>query len=441
MRDLDLRDVVGKSGATRGNALVAQSRHVLTVVWLILLLCLSYKQKIIGQAAVRPLYLFGVAFGLICVALYLPHLSRSYRLVAGQRGEAHTLLLLLALPAYVTFQTLIFAGSIRPVLYSVAAIGLVLMLCTVSLLKLGEDEYLKCIVVALVWYCVVNVAFLALGVVRPDLVSIVQVSADESGYGARLAGLPGDPTHLGALFSITMMLLFVLRDRFPRSLLILLSIPLLGIVFASGSRNSLLSLLLGCGAALLLEYRISGRVIKATLGLIVASILLGLVIAVDADVRNIAINLFRIDDPNAYSRLRVWYDMLDVLRRVPPADLLAGKGFLYIQGEYGSPYNAFIRLFFNQGLAGIVIGLLGLMMVLMLLLTERNALVRQFAGALLAYWISFSMFLDTFIAEFFHLAEFCLWAAVAILARGVFVRRVDSRPRSIPVNAPGLNAP
>jgi hypothetical protein len=403
-------------------------RFVAWVVWLPVLLMLTYKQKVLGQSGVRPLYLPGLALGFLYVFGYALSVWRKNNFTFGPRGEGQLLLALLAIVAYVTLQAGVHPHTFRPMIYATVTVALVFYMSLLTTVEFGAREFLRFMTDLLMAYSLVNFAFLGLGVVRPDLVTIVAVATDESGFGARLSGLPGDPTHLGALLSITLLMMIVMREHYSRTLLIAFAVPLLGCIVVAGSRNSILCLVLGCIVSIVLEYRLSIGLLRFAAGLM--ALFIGAIVTVvsNAQLTEFAISVFRIDDPNAYSRLSIWRDMFEILASLPLLELVLGNGFLFIQDLYGSPYNAFLRVLFNHGLLILLLVVVCVYMLLVLTLTEEDSLVRKSAGALLVYWIAFSISLDTFIAEFFHLAEFCFWLAAALLLRGAFVARVASVP-------------
>jgi hypothetical protein len=126
-------------------------------------------------------------------------------------------------------------------------------------------------------------------------------------------------------------------------------------------------------------------------------------------------DVYRVGDENAYSRLKIWQDVLSLGARLPPISLLFGSGYLFIQDNYGSPYNALIRICLNHGVFFAAFFMLIVAELFFLGLKDREALRRQTVLALLAYWFSFSMFLDTAFAEFFHITELCFWLASALV--------------------------
>lgn len=394
---------------------------LLWLMWLVLFLALSYKKKILGEAALRPLYLLGVAYGCVLL-LILGHRARQFALQWRSIGEATTFGLITAVCGYIFIQSLLYPASFNDVTYTVATTVLVLGVSAFSMLAHGWEATAIAVFRALLNYSLLNIALLVLSFAHPPAVSGILVPPLESGYGARISGLPGDPTHLGSLFAVTLLLMFLLRERL-RGRMIWPALLILGFLIVTGSRNAVLSLLIGCTVASLAEARFAPMILRTMLVLALLLAAAAAVIAVDSDALAYVGTLFRVDDPNAYSRFDIWRDMADIVGQMSWFERLFGGGYLYIQAVYGSPYNAFLRIFFGHGLF-VCLCFIAITITLFLYAgSERTLLRRQLALGLLTYWFTFSMFLDTAFAEFFHFTEFCLWLGAAlVLTRSLRLR-------------------
>lgn len=396
-------------------------QSLLWLMWLALFIALSYKKKILGEAALRPLYLLGVAYGCVLLLVLGQH-ARRYALQWRSIGEATAFGLIATVCAYIFVQSLLYPASFNDVTYTVTTTVLVLGVSAFSMMAYGWEATAIAVFRALLNYSLLNIALLALSILHPPAVSGILVPPLESGYGARISGLPGDPTHLGSLFAVTLLLMFLLRERIPdrmvgRALLIL------GFLIVTGSRNAVLSLLLGCTVASLTEARFAPLILRAMLVVATLMAAAAAVIGADPDALAYVSALFRVDDPNAYSRFGIWRDMTEIVGRMSWFERLFGGGYLYIQAIYGSPYNAFLRIFFGHGLFVCLCFIAITVMLFVYASSDRNGLRRQLALGLLTYWFTFSMFLDTAFAEFFHFTEFCLWfAAAMVLTRSLRLR-------------------
>lgn len=397
--------------------------HWLWVGWLVLLIALTYKMKVLGELAFRPYYLPGVAIGFAVVLGLYANIRPRQRLQWTSIPEVLIVGLLLGCIGYLTLQPMALPGTLRPVLYATATVFLCYALTFLSVATVGWLSAVLGIYRALLVYSVLNVAIVAGGLIYPPLIDVLPVPPLESGFGLRISGLPGDPTHFGALVSVTLMLLFVLRQQVLRWWSWPLTMVLLVALAATGSRNAILSMLLGMAAAAFCDSRLLRGMLRLLLiGLAVGLLALAVILTVP-DAGALALDLFRVDDPNAYSRFAIWSDMLDIAGRLSVLEWIFGGGFLFIQDIYGSPYNAFLRLFFNHGLTFLAPLLVLVSMLFAWAIIDRDPLRRQIELALLTYWLSFSMFLDTSFAEFFHVAEFVFWVAAALLTTRSLQRR------------------
>jgi O-antigen ligase len=388
----------------------SRAAHVQWIPWLLLLLALSYKIKVLGEAGVRPLYLAGVAFGAAWLIRGAASASRRGSLTWRNPTEVLLIGVLLLFGGYVLMQSLAHPAAFNDTVYAVVTAYLVFGVSVLSLLTWGWEHTAQAVYKAMLHYCLINIVLLALSVASPTATQGILVSPLESGFGTRLSGLPGDPTHLGAALALTLLLMLVLRRAAPiRALLIV------ALLIITGSRNAILSLLVGCLAALLTEPRIVIHLARAFAGLLVL-VAIGVVVALlQADVADFVSAVFRIDDDNAYSRVDIWLDMLGLIGRMPLLELLGGGGYLYIQETYGSPYNAFLRILFGQGLIGLLVFVSVTVVLFLRAALDPVQPRRRLTIGLLAFWLVFSMFLDTAFAEFFHFAEFCFWFAAALV--------------------------
>jgi hypothetical protein len=321
---------------------------------------------------------------------------------------------LLAFMLYMLVQALLHAASLNEVLYATTTVFLVFALALLAVGSHGWRPAVLDILKALIALSILNVVLAVISLLAPEPLEFLLVSPLHSGFGTRIAGLAGDPAQLGALLSITVLLLFVLRNNFGKRWSILLVLLLTGATIATGTRNALLSLALGCAAAMLCERRATIMLLNACAVVVLVLVPTTLAVLASPEAQDYLASQFRVDDPNAYSRLAVWHDMYQIFRRSSALDLILGGGYLYIQDIYGSPYNSFLRLFFNHGLVLVVPFLLVVATLAILAVLDRNIQRRQIVLGLLVYWFSFSMFLDTAFSEFFHFAELCFWLAAAI---------------------------
>ena len=397
------------------------------LLWLALFIALSYKHKTIGEPGVRPLYIAGVMFGY--VALLWLRLQHTQVLQWRSQVDVLIVTILLLILGYVLAQSFIYPDSFTAVVYTVSTAFLVYGLAFLAIVVRGWKPTLRDIYTALLLYSVVNIVLLLVSVVSPETAELIVVSPMKSGYGTRPSGMPGDPTHLGALMSVTLLLMFVLRREIYGRWNLLFAFMLVVGVLATGSRNSALSLMLGCVAVLIADRRSALAMLRSAINTAIVTSLAALaVVSTIPEVAEYLQGVFRLDDENAYSRFRVWSNVWDLASRLGPGEWLLGGGYFFIQAVYGSPYNAFIRIFFNQGF--VVVPFIALTVVLFAsAMVDKCTLRRQAALGLLVYWLSFSMFLDTWLAEFFHFAEFCFWLAAALLtARTVRTKKLQHHP-------------
>ncbi len=397
----------------------------LWLMWLLIFVAFSYKMKVLGEPAVRPLYLTGVAFGCFLL-LFLGQRAQRLSLAWNSIAEATVAGLLLIIIGYIFVQSLLYPASFDDVVYSVTTVFLLLVVSTFAVMAFGWETVVVTTFRALLTYSLVNIALVVLGFVYPAALRGILVSPLESGFGTRISGLPGDPTHLGSLFAVTLLLMFILRHRIPermigRALLIFI------FLIVTGSRNALLSLLVGSLVASLAESKVAASVIRAVVMAALLAVGGALIVAADSDVTAYVASLFRIDDPNAYSRFSIWRDMGELMGQMSVFERLFGGGYLYIQDIYGSPYNAFLKIFFSHGVFVLLVFASCIICLFLCGVLDRSPLRRQVILGLLSYWLSFSMFLDTAFAEFFHFSEWCLWLAAAlVLTRSLRAR--DARP-------------
>lgn len=400
------------------------------MLWLLLLFALSYKLKVLGEAAVRPYYLAGVAFGVGLLTHLAVRAGRSHLMAWRNASDRLIVAILALLCGYILVQSLVHPGSFNDVVYAVVTVVLIFSVSVFSLLAWGWEASVIAVYRALLHYCTINIALLSLSLLQPALVQGILVPPLESGFGTRPSGLPGDPTHLGALLALTLLMMFALRSTSvrPAPVRALLIVILLVI---TGSRNAILSLVLACLVASLAEPRVASALAKVLAGLMLLLAVAGGFAALQPEAAEFVAAVFRFDDPNAYSRFGIWLDMADLVGQMPLLEQLAGGGYLYIQAIYGSPYNAFLRIFFGHGLFAVLAFSLVTLALFLRAVSDPILMRRRLTVALLVFWLSFSMFLDTAFAEFFHFAEFCFWFAAALVTTRSLVRRGPDRSTSL----------
>jgi hypothetical protein len=396
------------------------------ILWLALFISLSYKLKTLGEPGIRPLYIAGVMFGY--AALFWLRLQHLQVLQWRSKLDVLVVINILLILGYVLAQSFAYPDSFTAVVYTVSTAFLVYSVAFLAIVVRGWKPTLRDIYTALLVYSVVNIILVLVSVVFPETAELIIVSPLISGYGIRPSGMPGDPTQLGALMSVTLLLMLVLRREIYGRWSLLFAFMLVVGVFATGSRNSVLSLMLGCFTVLIVDRRSASVILRLGIVLVVTGLATLAVASTTPEVFEYLNAVFRLDDENALSRLYIWSDMWNLWSRLGPGEWLFGGGFLFIQEVYGSPYNAFIRILFNHGF--VVVQFLALTLVLFAsAIVDKCTLRRQAALGLLVYWLSFSMFLDTWLAEFFHFAEFCFWLASALLtARTIRAKKLQHRP-------------
>lgn len=392
------------------------------LLWLLLFFALSYKHKVLGEAAVRPLYLWGVVYG-VGLMVHLSGIARQRTTLAWRSiGDAGVVAVLLLVTGYILLQSLAYPESFNDVAYATATALLVFGVSFFSFLAWGWQASALAAFKALLHYSVVNCVLLILSVVHPPSVSGILVSPLDTGFGARLSGLPGDPTHLGSLLALTLLLMFALRSLLPARMIFRVLLIVVFLVI-SGSRNAFLSLAVAGLAASITEPRFAAPLLRALAVAAVLALVAATVILLEPDVADYVATVFRVDDPNAYSRFDIWLDMAEIVGRMTWFERLFGGGYLYIQQIYGSPYNAFLRIFFGHGFL-VFAAFLGATLALFVYAATDPVLTRRRVSlALLSFWFVFSMFLDTAYAEFFHFAEFCFWFAAALVTTRSLQRR------------------
>jgi hypothetical protein len=281
----------------------------------------------------------------------------------------------------------------------------------------GWERAISNIFIALLTFSLINIGLLVGCLIVPSFYQYLPVLPSESGYGVRFSGLAGDPTHLAGFFSVTLLLMFALRRRYHRGFCFFTSFLLFLGLLSTGSRNSILSLFVGSTLALFASSDLN----KISKNLVSLSIVFALLVQVlylcipSSDM--LVDGLFRVSDSNAFVRFDIWRDIYDLASALKVHELLFGGGYLFVQDLYGgSPYNAFARTLFNQGLLFSILFFVVLVQVVVLAKKDASRLRRGLVFALLGYWFSFSMFLDTLFAEFFHVSELPLWLAVSIVA-------------------------
>ena len=387
----------------------------LCIAWGVLLVALSYKRKILGEEGVRPWYLSCIVLGALLMAWLVVNYSILRRLRFRAGVELSLIGLLYGFIGYIAVQSTFYPDSVRPVLYSTATVFLIFTLAILSICLIGWHDFILAITRLLLCYGLINVTLVLAQCAWPGRLSFLLVPFNESGFGMRISGLPGDPTHLGSFLAIAILLWFVQRRSLSIWWLPVVAV-LLATMIATGTRNAILSLAASATASILAGPRGRfARWIKLYIFLSVAGLLSFWAFSYRPYGLEFLADVYRVGDENAYSRLKIWQDVLSLGASLPPISLLFGSGYLFIQDNYGSPYNAFIRIFFNHG----VLFAAGFMLVVAELfflgLKDREVLWRQTVLGLLVYWFSFSMFLDTAFAEFFHITELCFWLASALV--------------------------
>lgn len=390
-------------------------------MWFLILFALSYKLKVLGFPAVRPLYLQGIALMGVYIGYLFYRVVRRNELTVGPRKEMALVLLMSFTFLYLIAQGFVYAETRNATMYCVVTVALVYFASWLAIVRAGAESFLASLNYAMVIFCVFNFVYLGLGMLIPEVFGIIQLAEDGNAFGRRLSGFPGDPTHLGALLALSLLLLWIAKPPMPRWVLYPYVALAIGAIGLTGSRNAVLSLGLGWLASLFVGGVASKSVWKALAGAATLLMLVSAVLIFSNDAVEYLVVTFRLDDPNRYGRTEVWRDMADIFSGLNTFEILFGGGYQFIQGIYGSPYNAFLRILFDHGVIGLLATLVSSLMVFALILLNENSLVRRTAIGLLVFWAVFSLFLDTFFAEFFHLAELGFWVPAALVTAAVWV--------------------
>lgn len=387
---------------------------LLWVSWSFLLITLSYKQKVIGEEGVRPWYIPGIVYGFSLLAWLAAKYPRLLNFRWQNGLELCISCLLYALIGYVVFQSVFYPDSIRPMLYASATVSLIFTLALFSINLVGWNTFTLAITRILLLYGLINIIIILAGNIWPESISHVLVPADKSGFGIRIYGLAGDPTHLGCFLGLAILLWYIKR-RDLSTFWFLVAIALFFALNATGSRNAMLSLIFAGVISTLTGLRWSlVRLIKFLLLLVSAGLLAHWILFKSSLGSNYLLDVYRFTDENAFSRLDIWRDIFELAKKLSYNQIFFGGGFLFITEMYGSPYNAFVKTFFNQGIFFLITLSLILILIIFLISKNRDINQKKICTAILVYWLCFSMFLDTVFAEFFHIAEFCFWLAAAL---------------------------
>ena len=386
----------------------------LWIAWGLLIIALSYKRKVLGEEGIRPWYLPGIGFGYFILAWMA---LKCHRLrCSSSRGwlELCLMSILYGLLGYLVVQSAFYPESFRPMLYTTGTAFLIYTLSILSILFIGWHNFILIITKILLCFGIMNIMLVLGQYVWPDELNLLLVPFNESGFGVRISGLPGDPTHLGSFLAVAILLWFVQKKNLST-----LWLPVVAFLFAAmiatGSRNATLSLLLGGTVSILAGGRRKwARFIKVYIFILVLGLLTFWALSNTQSGLKSLEDVYRIGDQNAYSRLSIWQEVYGLAGKLTFKSLLFGNGYLFIQDNYGSPYNAFIRIFLNQGFLFVSVFMLVVAGLFVVGLKNCHVFRRQTIFALLAYWLFFSMFLDTAFAEFFHSAELCFWLAAAL---------------------------
>jgi hypothetical protein len=291
---------------------------------------------------------------------------------------------------------------------------------------IGCERLLQSVSSSVVYFAFLNLAFTIVSIYVPEVTQYIGITSIDAGYGIRPVGIVGDPTFFGALFSFS-LLLYLLTNHKRNYLIIFVLV--VGAIF-SGSRNAILSFLASFLVGMLVN---GGNILKIIREIIIFSlsiVVIGLnvlyfFVDFNFDFYYVVNELFRSDDEGAYIRIEYWTELLRLALSSNFFEILLGGegGVSYISNSFGSPYNGFLRIYFNHGFIVLITYMVAIIVLLLQIINDKNLNARKINISLFTYWFVFSQFYDSAFGEFFHVAEFAMYLALAtIFSRSIYMK-------------------
>lgn len=267
-----------------------------------------------------------------------------------------------------------------------------------------------------------------------------------SRWGIRLHGLLGEPSHFSALVGLGILLnlyLFVRHSSHMAAAAYLISSSfLMATLFASGSRNGIVSFTVGFFFPLFATGRIlrkllTGLFITLLGGWAFYTFCIHLPSMLETNIflsgptlnlssptsSDVLIEQLRLRDINAYIRYQIWAEVVKFYVSVDFFALLFGSGNGSLRVIYGAAFNYYLESVVNFG----IFWLTSLMMFVyyiychLLRITrirlDSRSIHAFLALSLLTYSLSFAFFLSSLFTTFFHFANFTLTCALVLTVR------------------------
>jgi hypothetical protein len=371
---------------------------------------LTYKFKVIGQQASYPFYIFGLVFGIFTL-LYLLLKNYDSRTYFFKNIDTRFYFYPILTCLFIFIGSILYPEKLSHSFYSISVILLEYLILSLLILIYGWPNVMRLVFYGLMLLSLLNIFLLITIYIEPTF-SLFIISPIESGYGDRVFGTLGDPSSLASLFSITLLMLILLRDHFAKIPIVIISISLLIGLFFTGSRNCFLALLVSLSLVAFMD-----KSLFKFLNVIFFISVIGYISClIFGDFQDKFFSLFRVNDPNSFSRLDIWVSKIESFIHKDVFTIMLGTYFddgnRNISGAY---FNGFIKTIINLGVIFFITFMSFVVLIIYKASNLKDPLLKKICLAQITFWIIYTLFMDTIYSDFFQLSEFVLWFSASLI--------------------------
>jgi hypothetical protein len=412
---------------------------------LAVIFCLSLKIKSPGTISIRPLYQVGMALLFIhFISLGVKfNKKRANRLLVLFREKSSYVWAFLLTALYlieVPREIIDSARSLKDFIYGSALdLGLLATVVGSSLYAKKETNTIRSVVESLSWvlfiWGVISALVGWLFYFGETAKVGCHIFSHNPVWGLRLHGLQGEPSHFGATVAIGTLSQTYIYTRCKNGnsafLILCASLLLWSALLASGSKNSIIALLVALSLIIIFSEKRSRCLASVAIGIIVGFAILYSPHKKNSSVHYYSAKQYGVDrvidslrlteDGSIGERIRRNKSLLCSYSKASIWHKLFGLGYGALDGnKLKTSFNSYIDTLTRFGIVNLSLVLcLLIFLAKKLVLNIRNNCVDReacvYAISIFSFSFAFSMFLSTWHSHFFHLANIGFIVAISVV--------------------------
>ena len=388
---------------------------------------LSTRYKLQYEEAVRPFYIYGLilAFFIFITRLVTKsHIRNIFTSIVIQPQ----VLLLFGLIFYF-FSSSVFISSIesgrqiKDILYFLYWVTIIPFLPLLLIdEKMSLDYCVRSLSKVVVFFAIFSLIFALIIFFNLMPITIAGIEFSQSIYlELRIHGLLGESTALAALLGLSMICTYFLSS-FNQKNYFYIYVIIFASIFATGSRNALVSLFVVFFVGLALE-RLELKKIKLAIIIFFTVMPLILFLLYLIGFFDLVYLIFfdrpTLDLNSQLSRINIWITTIDLLINSTPIEILFGHGSYELRSDLRAGFNSILEITYDYGI------FMGSVYVLIFVLSFFEGLRKykksknkfyKIGILFITYGFSFSMFMSYFPTTFFNFSIFAFVLGIFMTA-------------------------